>query len=266
MLPKASDVTAEAYRPGSGSPFAHTGPVLTTLVPTLAGAPQAFDPFTDEGLSALLDAYEPPQPDWFRINLITSITGSAAGSDGTSETLTNRTDRRILGVVRGQSDIVLVGAESVRAEGYRIPKTTTLGIVTGSGDLSGHRIEAAETSRLVILCPERARVTAMTSLPGAQIVSVPDTDGRMTPRDILDATRSLGNRSIVCEGGPSLAAQFAAAGLVDEVCVTTSPQITGTTLPSFAERAFTPIPARLERLLVDESSALYARWFSRAAG
>ena len=179
---------------------------------------------------------------------------------GTSETLTNRTDRRILGVVRGQSDIVLVGAESVRAEGYRIPRTTTLGIVTGSGDLTGHRIEAAETSRLVILCPERARVTAMGSLPGAQIVSVPDTAGRMAAADLLEALRGLGHRSIVCEGGPSLAAQFAAAGLVDEVCVTTSPQLTGTTLPSFGERAFPPIPVRLERLLVDESSALYARW------
>ena len=70
----------------------------------------------------------------------------------------------------------------------------------------------------------------------------------------------------MCEGGPSLAAQFSAAGLVDEVCVTTSPQITGTTLPSFAERAFTPVPARLERLLIDESSTLYARWFSRPTG
>ena len=237
--------------------------MLTQLVPT--AAPRPFDPFADDGLAQLHEAYEPPAPDWFRINLITSITGSAAGSDGTSETLTNRTDRRILGVVRRQSDIVLVGAQSVRAEGYRIPKTTTLGVVTGSGDLTGHRIEAAETARLVILCPEGARAKAAASLPGAQIVGVPDAGGRMTPRDVLDATRALGNRSIVCEGGPSLAAQFAAAGLVDEVCVTTSPQITGTTLPSFAETAFTPIPARLERLLVDDSSALYARWFSRAA-
>lgn len=234
--------------------------MLTQLVPTPADAGRTFDPFTDAGLSMLLDAYEPPTQDWFRINLITSVTGSAAGPDGTSETLTNRTDRRILGVIRGQSDIVLVGAESVRAEGYRIPKTTTLGIVTGSGDLSGHRIEAADAARLVVLCPERARVTAMASIPGAQIVSVPDDEGRLTPAAVLASARELGHRSIVCEGGPSLAGQFAAAGLVDEVCLSTAPLVTGSTLPPLGPRGFEPLAVRLHRLLIDESSALYARW------
>ncbi len=236
--------------------------MLTQLVPSAIGGGE-FDPFSDTGLATLLDAYEPPVRDWLRLNLVTSVSGSAAGADGTSETLTNRTDRRILGVIRGQSDIVLVGAQSVRAEGYRIPKTTTLGIVTGGGDLSGHRIEGADAARLVILCPERARVHAMASLPGAQIVSVPDVDGRMSAFDLLQAVRSLGNRAIVCEGGPSLAAQFAAAGLVDEVCLTTAPQVTGTTLPSLGTVSFTPFPVTLQRLLVDETSALYSRWLRR---
>src|SRR5690606_14102726 len=116
--------------------------MLTRLVPT--GRAEPFDPFSDAGLTQLLDAYEPPARDWLRLNFVVSVTGSAAGPDGTSQTLTNRIDRRILGVIRAQADIALVGAQSVRTEGYRIPKTTTLGIVTSSGRLEGHRIEEPE--------------------------------------------------------------------------------------------------------------------------
>ncbi|WP_181134458.1 dihydrofolate reductase family protein, partial [Rathayibacter sp. AY1D5] len=71
--------------------------------------------------------------------MIASVTGSSTGSDGTSETLTNRVDRTILGVVREQADVVLVGAASVRAEGYRVPRRVPLAVVSASGDLAGHR-------------------------------------------------------------------------------------------------------------------------------
>ena len=239
--------------------------MLTQLVPPVAGPPAApIDPFAEAGLEILQALYAPPQPTWFRINLITSLSGSAAGADGTSDTLTNRTDRRILGVVRSHADLVLVGAQSVRAEGYQVPKTTRLGVVTGSGDLHGHRIDPADVDRVVVLCPAAAREAAAAGLPGARIVEVPTPDGRLAASDVLAELHGLGIRSVVCEGGPSLAAQFAAAGLVDELCLTTAPQLTGTTLPALGERAFTPAPFRLERLLVDEASTLYARWLRAA--
>ena len=68
----------------------------------------------------LLDLYRPPAEAWVRINLIASVSGNAGGSDGTSETLSNPADRRLLGVIRELGDVVLIGAESLRAEGYLV--------------------------------------------------------------------------------------------------------------------------------------------------
>ena len=241
--------------------------MLTVLLDAHADAPAAvnepgFDALDETGLTRLLDLYQPPAPDWLRINLIVSVSGSAAGPDGTSESLTNRTDRRILGVIRRQADLVVVGAASVRAEGYRIPATATLGIVTGTGDLAGHRIEASETARLVVFCPAAAAARVAETLPGCTVIEVVDVDGRIDAAELLRAIRATGARSIVCEGGPSLAAQLSAIGAVDEVCLTTSPMLTGTTLPSLGAAAFSPIALRPALLMTDEHGALYSRWFA----
>ena len=54
-------------------------------------------------------------------------------------------------------------------------------------------------------------------------------------------------------------AHWSGAGLVDELCLTTSPLLTAALLPMLpgvaSERRL-----RLSQLLVDESDALYARW------
>jgi len=231
--------------------------VLTPIHPT-PGA--GFDPFSDEGGAELAARYAPPARDWLRINLIVSVSGSAAGSDGTSDTLTNRTDRRILGVVRSQADLVLVGAQSVRAEGYKVPRTALLGIVTMSGDLTGHQLIEERADRLMVFCPANATTTVTETLPGARVVAIAPSGGRLDVVDVLRAARDLGARSIVCEGGPSLAAQVASTGFVDEVCLTTASLLTGTTLPALGEQAFAPLPLELEGLLVDEASNLYSRW------
>ena len=205
----------------------------------------------------LLELYRPPSATWLRLNLITSVSGSAAGSDGTSETLTNPADRKLLGVIRELADVVLIGAQSVRAEGFQLPKRARLAVVTASGDLSGHRIEATD-GRVYVLCPAAA-VERASSLEGAEIIVVDDVDGRMTPAAILAALHERGFTSIVCEGGPNLAAQFVTAGLVDEACLSTSPSLGGPSLPLLGD-GVSPVGLELSQLLIDDSSGLYARW------
>jgi riboflavin biosynthesis pyrimidine reductase len=208
----------------------------------------------------LVELYRPSTETYLRINLVLSVSGSAAGADGTSESLTSAVDRTILGVIRGLSDAVLVGAGSVRAEGYRVPKHSTLAVVTGSGDLTGHRIGAHETGRVVVVGPESARQLAARTMGDAGFIPVPDVDGRLDARALIMALHDSGYRSIVCEGGPGLAAQLLAAGEVDELCLTTSPTLTATTLPAFGTHAFEVRPLSLTQLLLDEEGALYARW------
>jgi len=224
-----------------------------------AGAP--IDLAAADVRSRLALLYALPGADTLRINLVASVSGSAAGGDETSETLTNRADRKILGVIRRDSDVVLVGAASVRAEGYQLPRTAPLAIVTSTGDLGGHRLTVyPDRFTPLVLCPASVAETARAGLPSAEVVVVPDSAGRMSAADIVATLRARGLRRIVCEGGPSLAAQMLDAGLVDELCLSTSPIVGGASLPMFGS---SPIAARrleLAQLLADDTSTLYARW------
>ena len=123
--------------------------ILQPLVP--AGEPIRLG--EDGARAAIEAAYLHGAGIRVRLNMIASVNGSSIGSDGTSETLTNRVDRTILGVIRAQADVVLVGAASVRAEGYRVPKRAPLAIVSSSGDLAGHRLEVQEGARVLLLLP-----------------------------------------------------------------------------------------------------------------
>jgi riboflavin biosynthesis pyrimidine reductase len=187
---------------------------LRSLLPALA---------TDIDLDVDLDGlYLPSRRRWLRLNFIASVNGSVAGVDGTSQSLTNRTDRRILGAIRRAADVVLVGASSVRTEGYFLPRSAPLAVLTGSGDLSGHRIPAdVAPGRVVVLCPPAAVATVRSSLGAAAIDVVELAGPRIDPGSAIAALHDRGHDSIGCEGGPSLAAQ----------------------------------------LLLDEESTLYGRWF-----
>lgn len=209
--------------------------------------------------------YRPPVAPWLRINLVAAVSGDAAGTDGTSDSLSNPADRAILRAIRDVADAVVVGAASVRAEGYRVPLTAKLVVVTGSGDLSGHRIAPDRADRLIVICPASAVETVEACLgealsSRATIVVVDDHDARLEPRAIVEALRRLGLHSLVCEGGPSLAGQFLHDRMVDEVCLSTSPVVIGSGLPVFGTERFDASRLSLSQLLIDDQSALYARW------
>lgn len=174
--------------------------------------------------NALRRRYAAPQADWIRVNLVVSLDGSAVGPDGTTRSLTTGADRRVLGAIRAESDLVLVGAATLRAEPELVPRTTALAVLSRSGDTGAAALR-----------------------PGDVVLDrLPERRGR-----------------IVCEGGPSVVAQLLAAGLVDELCLTTVPRILG----GIPLRPFGDAPARdfaLHQLLVDDAGATYARFFSQS--
>ncbi len=213
------------------------------------------------GRARLLELYR-AEVGSLRLNMVTDVSGSAAGSDGTSESLTSRSDRKVLGVIRELSDVVLVGAASVRAEGYQLPRRSRLAVLTSSGDLSGHRLKGDGAGDVVVVCPESSADRALATLPGAEILPVATDGVRLSVRDAIAALRETGLTTIVCEGGPSLAAQLLNADLVDEVCLTTSPRFGGHPLDAFAgvERQ---AELALRQLIVDDAGFVFARWSTR---
>jgi riboflavin biosynthesis pyrimidine reductase len=226
-----------------------------------AGHPIVLD--AEDARDRMTELYRPPRADWVRLNLVGSVSGSARGPDGTSETLTNPVDRVLLGVIRALSDVVVVGAASVRAEGYFVPKNGALAVVSRSGDFSGHAIkDTGGRGALVVLCPAAAVETARATLtlPAVRVLAVPDIDGSLTAEAIVSTLRAAGYRSIVAEGGPGLATLLVRGGVVDELCLTTSPVLNGGALPLFGDREFEGHVLQLVQLLVDGDGAVYARW------
>lgn len=221
------------------------------------GAPVDLD--APDAAARLEDWYRPTAQEWLRINLVVSINGTATGQDGTSATLTVGADRKILGAIRRTSDVVLVGASTVRNEGYFLPQSAPLAIVTGSGDLSGAQIPVdVDPDRVLVFCPESALETLTRTLD-APVTVITLAGPSLSPARIVGALRERGLPRIVCEGGPALASQLVDAGQVDELCLTTSPQLNGSVSPALAGFG-TQRAARLTQLLVDSAGALYARW------
>jgi diaminohydroxyphosphoribosylaminopyrimidine deaminase/5-amino-6-(5-phosphoribosylamino)uracil reductase len=137
------------------------------------------------------------------LKLATTIDGQAGAQDGTSKWITSIEARDDAHRLRSENDVIIVGAGTVaaddpeltvRCDGYRGPQPRPV-IIAGTRPLPGHRkvlnrdpiIYEAEDSRLV---------------------------------DPLEVIKDLGERGIVSamiEGGPSIAASFLAAGVVDQI-------------------------------------------------
>ena len=223
---------------------------VTEVLPE-AGA--SADAATDEGRVWLAERYRRAAGAYVRINMVTTLTGAASGADGTSDTLTNRVDRAILGVIRRDAQVVVVGAASVRAEGYIVPRSATLAIVSRTGRLDGHRLDDADLDRVMLVVPERAVVDVPA---GVQVVRT-GSDGGISPTGIIAALAARGLDRVVCEGGPTLASAFAAASVVDEYCITVAPRLTPVAVPVMSLDAAVDLETR--GMLVDDAGFSYLR-------
>ena len=55
---------------------------------------------------------------WVRAMMVTTLDGAAAGPDGLSGSISSSVDKQVFDAVRRLADAVLVGAGTIRAEGY----------------------------------------------------------------------------------------------------------------------------------------------------
>ncbi|GAB2701187.1 riboflavin biosynthesis pyrimidine reductase [Microbacterium marinum] len=226
---------------------------VTEVVPSSG---ERVDAASASGREWLTARYRRGDSAYVRLNMITTLTGSAVGSDGTSETLTNRVDRTILGVIRSEADVVVVGAQSVRAEGYVVPRRAHLAVVSRTGDLTGHRLDvsAEAEARVLLLLP--AGVTPRNVPAGASVIHLSGTRD-LQPSEIVTALTERGMPRIVCEGGPDLASRFAQAGVIDEYCVTSAPVLAPASAPFLSVGA--DVGLAVDGMLVDDAGFSYLR-------
>jgi riboflavin biosynthesis pyrimidine reductase len=85
--------------------------------------------------------------------------------------------------------------------------------------------------------------------------------GRVNLAELLRSLREEGVRALLCEGGPTLHGAMQAAGLVDELFLTTAPKLTGGDAPRIVEGLDIPLAEDLELAwLLEHEGELFARY------
>jgi len=195
-------------------------------------------PLDDAALSAL---YEPAGPG-LRMNFVTSVDG-AVEIEGRSAGLGNPADKRVFGLLRQYPDALLVGAGTLRVEGYHAVRLDEerrawrtargldpyprLVVISRRLDLDPTHDALSEAPRRPVVLTSRAappdRVTALSTV--ADVLG--HGDDEVDLRAAMGDLRDRGVATILSEGGPHLFGSLTAADLVDEVCLTVSPLLAG---------------------------------------
>lgn len=220
----------------------------------------------------LSDERKSPDRPWVMLNMISSLDGGTAVSGKSSE-LGDDDDFNVFKAIRAVPDVILVGAATVTAENYRpvtldaqrrerrvemgLAETPTLAIVSG-------RLSVDPEARIFGDPEHKPLLITSTFADPAKLVLLGDSADMSVLPDLNPVTilAHLGAaRVVLVEGGPTLNGQFAAAGLIDEVNLTTSPTlISGDSARITRGPAVDPPQAmRVDRVLLGERS-LFVRY------
>ena len=162
--------------------------------------------------------------------MIASADGRAAVA-GRSVGLGHPEDRAVLRGLRAWADAVIVGAATVRAERYATlfddDERRPIGILTRSGDVPWDVGLFAEPESAVTV------YTGTDVTPPAGTAAQVRVVGAQTPADALaDLEAHDGARVVLCEGGPRLLRDVAAAGLLDDLVLTIAPLLAAGEAPT----------------------------------
>ncbi len=160
-----------------------------------------------------------------RLNMIASIDGATAIA-GLSGGLGGPADQALFTVLRSQADVVLVAAGTVRAEHYG-PSKVPVAVISRSCrlDWDSPFFTAAIASPIVVTVSEAPALERRKAADLADVIIAGERDVDLAAA--LGALAGRGYAWVLAEGGPTLNGQLAAAGLIDEVCLTVSPLLAG---------------------------------------
>jgi riboflavin biosynthesis pyrimidine reductase len=183
---------------------------------------------------------------WLRVNFISSIDG-AATSSGLSGDLGTAADRRVFDLLRRLCDVVIVGAGTVRAEGYGpmrldeeavdwrrshgLTAQPVFAIVSSSLDLD-------PASPIFTDAPVRPIVVTVDAAPAARRAELADVadvliagSNAVDPMSMRRQLAERGLHQMHCEGGPRFFADLIRDNAVDELCLTISSVLEGPGAP-----------------------------------
>lgn len=194
---------------------------------------------------------------WLRVNMVSTLDGAAQGADGRSGGINNAADKRVFDALRRIAECIVVGAGTLRSEGYR-PARAPLVAVSRSAEVPP-LLRGAEPGRVLMATTERAPdLGRARSLLGVENVLVLGSYS-VDLVTLKAALHDRGHTEILSEGGPALLHRLLAEGVADELCLSLVPRLVG------GDRLRIVAGSELDvslspTLLLEESGTLLGRW------
>jgi riboflavin biosynthesis pyrimidine reductase len=216
-----------------------------------------------------------------RVNFIASLDG-AVTVDGKSGKLGGPGDKLIFDTLRMVCDALLVGAGTVRTENYDglrldprarawrrahgLPEFPLMVIVSAALDLDPAQLVFADAPVRPLVITHRGASAARRAVlaPVADVVACGDSEIDLAAAVAL--LHGRGATQILCEGGPRLFGGLIAADLVDELCLTVSPLLTGGNAGRIAAGPGGPPREMSLRGVLTDRDMLFLRYARSATG
>ncbi|NNG39924.1 pyrimidine reductase family protein [Flexivirga sp. ID2601S] len=189
-------------------------------------------------------------PSLVRLNMAATVDGSATGDDNRAGSINTPPDNRVFQLLRAWADVIVAGSGTVLAEHYDAavtdPRWTKL--------REGRPADPA----LAVLTSSGTVPSEVDTSTGGEVLGVRSSAARPFS-EVIDQLHEKGYRRILFEGGPTIAGEALAQGVIDELCLTWTPMVVGGDGPRITRGPQMDRPLTLLSML-EEDGTLIGRW------
>jgi riboflavin biosynthesis pyrimidine reductase len=209
--------------------------------------------------TSLADLYAVPADSeaWLRVNMVSTVDGAATGESGDSKTINNAADKEVFDLLREQADVLVVGAGTLRIEGYAVGKKPMV-VVTRSGSVPPTLLDTPRGHLMMATVSSSPGLDDARRQLGEENVFVLGSH-RVDLAHLKTELAGRGFRNQLSEGGPHLLRDLLDQECVDELDTTTVPRVIGGTHPRITDGPPVDVALRLHTL-VEIDGTLLARW------
>jgi len=166
-----------------------------------------------------------------------TLDGKTATRTGDSRWISSPPSRELVHTLRGQADAILVGIGTALADDPRLtarppgPRTATRIVADSRArlPLASRLVATAADAPLLVATTDAAPADRRQALEaaGAEVLVLPDHEGHVSLRALMDELGRRRTTHLLLEGGGELCAAALAAGLVDKLLIFIAPKLVG---------------------------------------